>query len=396
MNSYFYAEKNNSILLKYAENNLYICRISDNVMAKYIYQYSSWPHFTWDEKEIQGLLGTVRHLQGKLLGQMSTVGFSLQEETTLTTLTLDVLKSSEIEGEMLNYDQVRSSIARRLGLEYAGMVYPDRNVEGVVEMMLDATQNYKQPLDDERLFGWHAALFPTGRSGMHRIDVASYRSGEMQVVSGAMGKEKVHYQAPSPDQVENEMAAFLEWFNEENKLDLALKSAIAHFWFIIIHPFDDGNGRIARAISDLLLARSDNTSQRFYSLSSQILVERKVYYEVLQKTQFSGGDITEWLVWYLNCLYRALQMTETTFQQVLYKADFWDKHKETELNARQRLMLNKLLDGFDGKLTTSKWAKITKSSQDTALRDINDLMEKSILRKEASGGRSTNYELTSE
>ncbi|MCD7971066.1 MAG: Fic family protein [Candidatus Azobacteroides sp.] len=362
-------------------------------MAKYIYQYSNWPHFTWDEKEILALLGNLRYLQGKLLGQMSTVGFSLQEETTLTTLTLDVLKSSEIEGEILNYDQVRSSIARHLGLEYAGMVYPDRNVEGVVEMMLDATQNYKQPLNDERLFGWHAALFPTGRSGMHRIEVARYRSGEMQIVSGAMGKEKVHYQAPSPGQVAHEMNAFLKWFNEEDKLDLVLKSAIAHFWFIIIHPFDDGNGRIARAISDLLLARSDNTSQRFYSLSSRILVERKVYYEVLQKTQFSDGDITDWLVWYLNCLYRALQTTEAAFQKVLYKAAFWDKHKETTLNSRQRLMLNKLLDGFDGKLTSSKWAKITKSSQDTALRDINDLMDKGILCKEASGGRSTNYEL---
>lgn len=365
-------------------------------MAKYIYQYSNWPHFTWDEKEVQALLGDVRHLQGKSLGRMGTVGFSLQEETTLTNLTLDVLKSSEIEGEILNYDQVRSSIARRLGLEYAGMIYPDRHVEGVVEMMLDATRNYKQPLDDERLFGWHAALFPTGRSGIHKIDVACYRSGEMQVVSGAMGKEKIHYQAPSPERMGQEMKVFLKWLNEEDKLDLVLKSAIAHFWFIIVHPFDDGNGRIARAISDLLLARSDNSSQRFYSLSSQILVERKVYYEMLKKTQFSDGDITEWLVWYLNCLYRALQITETTFQKVLHKADFWDKHKETELNARQRLMLNKLLDGLDGKLTSSKWAKMTKSSQDTALRDINDLMEKAILRKEMEGGRSTNYELTSE
>lgn len=362
-------------------------------MPKYIYQYSNWPHFTWDEEEIQALLGAVRHLQGKLLGQMSTVGFSMQEETTLATLTLDVLKSSEIEGEILNYDQVRSSIARRLGLEYAGMVYPDRNVEGVVEMMLDATQNYKQPLDNERLFGWHAALFPTGRSGMYKIDVAGYRNGEMQVVSGAMGKEKVHYQAPSPDQVEKEMAAFLEWFNTENKSDLVLKSAIAHFRFIIIHPFDDGNGRIARAISDLLLARSDDTTQRFYSLSGRILVERKAYYEVLQKTQFSDGNITEWLVWYLNCLYRALQTTEMAFQKVLQKTDFWDKHKETKLNTRQRLVLNKLLDGFEGKLTSSKWAKIVKSSQDTALRDINDLIEKGILRKEPGGGRSTNYEL---
>lgn len=362
-------------------------------MAKYIYQYSNWPHFTWDEEKVQALLGKVRHLQGKLLGQMSAIGFSLKEETILTTLTLDVLKSSEIEGEILNYEQVRSSIARRLGLEYAGMVYPDRNIEGVVEMMMDATQNYKQSLDEERLFGWHAALFPTGRSGMYKIDVACYRSGEMQIVSGAMGKEKVHYQAPAADQMKNEMDIFLKWFNEEDKLDPVFKSAIAHFWFIIIHPFDDGNGRIARTISDLLLARSDNTSQRFYSLSSQILVERKAYYEVLQKTQFSEGDITEWLVWYLNCLYRALQTTENAFQKVLHKADFWDKHKETELNARQRLMLNKLFDGFDGKLTSSKWAKITKSSQDTALRDINDLIEKGILCKEASGGRSASYEL---
>ena len=362
-------------------------------MARYIYQYSSWPHFTWDEQAIQALLGSVRHLQGKLLGQMSTVGFSFKEETNLTTLTLDVLKSSEIEGEILNYDQVRSSIARKLGLEYAGMVYTDRNVEGVVEMMLDATQNYRKPLDDERLFGWHAALFPLGRSGMYKIDVAKYRTGEMQVVSGAMGREKVHYVAPPPEQVKAEMDTFLAWFNDENKLDLVLKSAIAHFWFIIIHPFDDGNGRMARALSDLLLARSDDTSQRFYSLSSQILVERKQYYEVLQKTQSSDGNITAWLEWYLNCLYRALQSTETTIANILHKADFWDRHKETELNARQRLMLNKLLDGFDGKLTSSKWAKIAKTSPDTALRDIQDLMGKGILRKEAQGGRSTNYEL---
>lgn len=362
-------------------------------MAKYIYQYGNWPLFSWDEGEIQGLLGRVRYLQGMLLGQMGAIGFSLKEEAVLTTLTLDVLKSSEIEGEILNYEQVRSSIARKLGMEYAGMVYPDRNVEGVVEMMLDATQNYTLPLDEERLFGWHAALFPTGRSGMYKIDVACYRSGEMQIVSGAMGKEKVHYQAPPPDRVKAEMDAFLKWFNGEDKLDLVLKSGIAHFWFIIIHPFDDGNGRITRALSDMLLARSDNTPQRFYSLSNQILIERKRYYEVLQKAQSSDGDITEWLTWYLECLHRALQTSEATIQKVLQKAGFWDKHKETELNARQRLMLNKLLDGFDGKLTTSKWAKITKSSQDTALRDINDLIGKGILSKETGGGRSTNYEL---
>jgi Fic family protein len=362
-------------------------------MAKYIYQYDNWPHFTWKGQEIQVTLGKVRHLQGKLVGQMSTLGFSLKEETILTTLTLNVLKSSEIEGEELNYEQVRSSIARRLGIEYAGMVNSDRNVEGVVEMMLDATQNYDQPLEEDRLFGWHSALFPTGRSGMHKIDVGCYRNGEMQVVSEAMGKEKVHYQAPPPSCLKQEMDSFLKWLNSNLPIDLVLKSAIAHFWFIIIHPFDDGNGRIARAISDLLLARSDDTSQRFYSLSSQILLERKVYYEILQKTQYSNGDITEWLEWFLNCLYHSLLSTEDTLQKVLHKADFWDKHKETAFNARQRLMLNKLMDGFDGKLNSSKWAKITKCSTDTALRDIQDLMNKGILKKEISGGRSTNYEL---
>ncbi len=362
-------------------------------MIKYIYQYSNWPNFTWDEKEVQVILGKVRHLQGKIFGQVSALGFSMKEETMLSTLTLDVLKSSEIEGELLNYEQVRSSIARRLGLDYAGMVYPDRNVEGVVEMMLDATQNYDKPLDEERLFGWHSALFPIGRSGMYKIDVGCYRKGEMQIVSGPMGKEKIHYQAPPPEQVKYEMDRFLEWFNHNTKIDLVVKSAIAHFWFIIIHPFDDGNGRIARTISDLLLARSDDSSQRFYSLSNQILLERKVYYDILQKIQHKDGEITEWLIWFLNCLYRALKNTEQTINKVLYKADFWDKHKNTELNSRQRLMLNKLLDGFEGKLKTSKWAKITKCSQDTALRDIKDLIEKGILRQEKSGGRSTNYEL---
>ncbi len=362
-------------------------------MAKYIYQYSNWTNFTWDERKVQLILGKVRHLQGKIFGQVSALGFLIKEETMLTTLTLDVLKSSEIEGELLNYEQVRSSIARRLGLDYAGMVYPDRNVEGVVEMMLDATQNYDKPLDEERLFGWHAALFPTGRSGMYKIDAGCYRKEEMQIVSGAMGKEKVHYQAPPPKQVKYEMGRFLEWFNNNTKIDLVIKSAIAHFWFIIIHPFDDGNGRIARTISDLLLARSDDSSQRFYSLSNQILLERKVYYGTLQKTQHKDGEITEWIVWFLNCLYRALKNTEQTIQKVLYKADFWDKHKNTELNSRQRLMLNRLLDGFEGKLKTSKWAKITKCSQDTALRDIKDLIVKGILKQEKSGGRSTNYEL---
>jgi len=362
-------------------------------MAKYIYQFESWPHFTWNEQGIQVILGKVRHLQGKLLGQMSVLGFSQKEETFLSTLTLDVLKSSEIEGEKLNYEQVRSSIARRLGIEYAGMIYSDRNVDGVVEMMLDATQNYTQAVDEERLFGWHAALFPSGRSGIHKIDQGCYRHGEMQVVSGAMGKERIHYQAPPSNQVKHEMDVFLNWFNNDIKIDLVLKAAIAHFWFIIIHPFDDGNGRIARAISDLLLARSDDSPQRFYSLSNQILVERKAYYEVLQKVQHSNGDITEWLIWFLDCLYKAIDSTGETVNNILHKAEFWDKHKETNLNSRQQLIINKLLDGFDGKLNSSKWSKIAKCSSDTALRDIQDLIKKDILKKETAGGRSTNYEL---
>ena len=362
-------------------------------MARYIYEYDNWPEFTWDDKQINVILGKVRYVQGKIFGQMGALGFSIKEETILSTLTLDVLKSSEIEGEILNYEQVRSSIARRLGLEYAGIVHVDRNVEGVVEMMLDATQIYYKPLDQERIFGWHAALFPSGWSGMQRIATGCYRDGEMQVVSGPMGKEKIHFQAPSPDVVIEEMDGFLEWFNRKTIIDGVLKAAIAHFWFIIIHPFDDGNGRIARAMSDMLLARSEESSQRFYSLSNQILTEKKLYYEILQKVQHSSGDITEWLEWFLNCLYRALINTEVTLKSVLQKSDFWDKHRETILNNRQRLMLNKLLDGFDGKLKTSKWAKITKCSADTALRDIQDLINRNILRKTEGGGRSTSYEL---
>ena len=365
-------------------------------MAKYIYEYDKWPEFTWDDKKIVSALGKVRHLQGKIFGQMSVLGFSIKEETILSTLTLDVLKSSEIEGEFLNYEQVRSSIAKRLGMDYASIVHADRNVEGVVEMMLDATQKYDMTLDHERIYGWHAALFPTGWSGMHRIDTGCYRDGEMQVVSGPMGKEKIHFQAPSAKVVKKEMDVFLNWFDNELNIDGVLKAAIAHFWFIIIHPFDDGNGRIARAISDMLLARSEESSQRFYSLSNQILIEKKKYYEILQKVQHSSGDITDWLDWFLNCLFRALENTAETLKWVLQKSDFWDKNKETVLNSRQRLMLNRLFDGFDGKLKSSKWAKIAKCSADTALRDIKDLIEKGILKQEESGGRSTNYELTAE
>lgn len=363
-------------------------------MPKYIYEYPNWPNFSWDERRIQVLLGKVRHLQGVIFGQMESFGFSVREEAKLSTLTLDVLKSSEIEGENLNYKQVRSSIARKLGIEYAGMVYPDRDVEGVVEMMLDATHKYNETLDNERLFGWHAALFPSGRSGMHKIDIGRYRTGEMQIVSGALGKERVHFEAPHPELVEEYMNNFLNWFNQKGEIDNVLKAAIAHFWFIIIHPFDDGNGRIARALSDLLLAKSDDSSQRYYSLSSQILIERKEYYEILKKEMHSSEDITAWLIWFLECLYRALKSTQQAMQNVAYKSEFWAKHENTKINARQRLILNKLLDGFDGKLKTSKWAKITKCSADTALRDIKDLINKGILKQDKSGGRSTNYELT--
>lgn len=363
-------------------------------MAKYIYQYQNWTDFTWQEKTIQKVFGEVRHLQGTIAGQMSSIGFSTKKEANLTTLTLDVVKSSEIEGEQLNYEQVRSSIARRLGLDVAGLVPIDRNVEGVVEMMLDATQNYLQPLSEDRLFGWHSALFPTGRSGMYKIEVGNYRTGVMQIVSGAMGKEKIHYEAVEPNLVKQEMDKFLVWLNNEHTdLDFVLKSAIAHFWFIIIHPFDDGNGRIARAISDLLLSRSDGSSERFYSMSSQILVERKRYYEILQKVQHSDGDITEWLEWFLTCLKNALLETQNSLKKVVDKIEFWKHHEHTALNERQRLMLNKLLDGFEGKLKSSKWAKIAKCSTDTALRDIKDLIAKGILKQEEQGGRSTNYEL---
>lgn len=363
-------------------------------MAKYIYDYPNWTAFTWKDKNINIVFGEVRLMQGKIIGQMNALGFSEKEEARLNALTMDVVKSSEIEGEWLNYDQVRSSIARRLGINTAGLVTSNRHIEGIVEMMLDATQRYNQPLTEERLLGWHAALFPVGFSGPYKIEVGRYRTGEMQVVSGAMGKEKVHYQAIKPEVVKAEMDIFLDWFNNDTSLDLVLKASIAHFWFIIIHPFDDGNGRIARAITDMLLARAENSAERFYSMSSQILIERKEYYKVLQKVQYSTGDITEWLEWFLNCLKNAMLASENISQKILLKAEFWKKHKQTPINERQRLLLNKLLDGFEGKLQTSKWAKIAKVSTDTALRDIKDLIAKGILNQTNEGGRNANYELT--
>jgi len=362
-------------------------------MAKYIHEHNNWTSFTWQDKAINALFGEVRLMQGKLIGQMNAMGFSAREEATLGALTLNVVKSSEIEGEILNYGQVRSSIARRLGINTAGLVASSRYIEGVVQMMLDATQRHNFPLTEKRLFGWHAALFPTGYSGPYPIEVGQYRSGEMQIVSGTMGKEKVHYEAVEPGLVKPEMDKFLQWFNNENSLDLVLKAAIAHFWFIIIHPFDDGNGRIARALTDMLLARADGSGERFYSMSGQILAERKIYYEVLQKVQHSSGDITEWIDWFLHCLKNAIRSTEETTQGIRRKAEFWKLHEHTPINERQRLILNKLFDGFEGKLQTSKWAKMAKTSTDTALRDINDLVEKGILRRTSEGGRSANYEL---
>ena len=363
-------------------------------MGKYIYQNENWTDFTWEKSSVSAALGEVRLLQGRILGQIHSLGFALKEEKNLEMLTLDVIKSSEIEGVKLNYKQVRSSIARRLGINTAGLVLSPRNVDGVVEMMLDATQNFKKPLTEERLFGWHASLFPTGYSGMYKIEAAQYRTEEMQIVSGAMGKERVHYEAVPAQHVKAEMDEFLLWLNDDNiVIDSVLKSAIAHFWFIIIHPFDDGNGRIARAISDMLLARSEKSSERFYSLSNQIQQEKNVYYETLKTVQHSDGDITEWLVWFLNCLKNTLMETNESMQNIMRKAEFWETHKETQINERQRLMINKLFDDFWGKLTSSKWAKITKTSTDTALRDIKDLIEKDILQQEEGGGRSANYTL---
>lgn len=361
----------------------------------YIHQQPGWPEFIWDAGRLADRLAEVRFRQGKILGHMESLGFNLQTEASLQTLTLDVLKSSEIEGEILDTDQVRSSIARRLGVDIASPVYADREVEGVVEMMMDATQRYESILTDERLFGWHAALFPTGRSGIRKIVTDAWRSNPdaapMQVLSGPYGKEKVHYEAPVAGRLSREMNIFLEWFNGNVNYDPIIKAAIAHLWFVTIHPFDDGNGRIARAITDMQLARSDKNNQRFYSMSAQIRKERNAYYSILEKTQKGNLNITGWIEWFLDCLYRAMIDTDNILANVIRKARFWEKHKSTSFNERQRNILIRLLDGFSGKLTSSKWAKVTKCSSDTAIRDINDLLEKGVLKKEEAGGRSTSY-----
>lgn len=365
-------------------------------MTLYIHNRPNWTDFTWDNKKVLLQLSETRNLQGKLLGRMESLGFDLQNEAMLNTLTLDIVKSSEIEGEILETEQVRSSIARRLGIDIAGAVESERHIDGIVEMMLDATQRYAEPLTKERLLGWHSALFPTGWSNMFKIVVADWRKdirGSMQVVSGPLGRENVHFEAPDASRVDSEMEKLLNWIENEKEIDLVLKAAIAHLWFVTIHPFEDGNGRITRAITDMILARSDKSVRRFYSMSAQIRVERKQYYDILEKTQKGDSDITEWILWFLECLRNAINSTTDVLSKVLQKADFWKLHSTTILTERQQKMINRLLDGFTGKLTTTKWGEICKCSQDTALRDIQDLIDKEILQKEPSGGRSTSYEL---
>lgn len=362
----------------------------------FIYDQAGWPDFTWQEEPIAAPLAHIRDCQGRLIGRMESLGFQFKAEAALHTLTEDVLKSSEIEGEMLDRDQVRSSIARKLGMDVAGLIPSDRQVDGVVEMMIDATRDYAKPLDADRLFSWHAALFPTGRRGMNRITVGGFRddkSGPMQVVSGPIGRERVHYQAPPAKALGREMQRFLTWFNASQTVDPVLKAAIAHLWFVTVHPFDDGNGRMARAVTDMQLARSEQSAQRFYSMSSQIRLDRTGYYDILEATQKGELDVTPWLQWFLDCLDRAFGRAENALAAVLKKARFWEQHAAAALNTRQRDMLDRLLDGFTGKLTSSKWARLAKCSQDTALRDIDDLIRRGVLAKDSSGGRSTSYSL---
>ena len=361
-----------------------------------IWERDTWPNLTWQDARVAACLAEVRHTQGRLIGRMEALGFKLREEAVLQTLTQDVVKTSEIEGEQLDATQVRSSLARRLGIDIGALPPTDRNVEGIVEVMLDATRNYDAPLTAERLFGWHAALFPTGRSGMTRIRVGDWRddsTGPMQVVSGPYGRERVHYTAPPASRVAAEMEAFLAWFNAPISSDPVIKAALAHLWFVTIHPFEDGNGRIARAIADLALARSEGSSQRFYSMSAQIRTERSAYYDQLEQTQKGETDVTEWVLWFLACLDRAIRGADSVLAAVVAKAQFWERAAPMPLNERQIKVLNRLLDGFEGKMTTSKWATIAKCSQDSASRDIAALIELGLMRKGEAGGRSTSYKL---
>jgi len=359
----------------------------------YIHERQDWINFVWDHDRISPILASVRHLQGRLLGRMEGLGFEFIERATLESLILDVVDTSRIEGEFLNSELVRSSIARKLGLENADFVKTPRNIEGIVDVILDATQNFDKTLTKERLFGWHNSLFQTGYSGYMQIDVAKYRTGGMKVVSGNFGREKIHFEAPSAERVDGEMEQFLTWINKDNGLDLVLKSIIAHFWFVTIHPFDDGNGRIARAILDMFLAKSDNSKIRFYSLSNQIFKEHKRYNDIIEKTQKGTQDITLYLEWFLGCFKRALLSSEQNLEIILDKAHFWDKHKSTNINDRQRLVINYLYDNYDkevGFLRTSTYAKLAKCSTDTALRDLQDLVGKEMLMAEDSG-KKTNY-----
>ncbi|HLF31011.1 MAG TPA: Fic family protein [Xanthomonadales bacterium] len=362
----------------------------------YVWQASGWPSWHYDLATLVGSLAEVSHAQGLLMGRLADVGMALRDQVSLSALTEDVVKTSEIEGEQLNVESVRSSIARRLGVDIGALAPVDRHVEGVVEMVLDATANSNAPVTRQRLFGWHAALFPTGYSGLARIKVGDWRddaSGPMQVVSGPIGHQRVHFEAPPADRLESETDRFFDWINGAAREPPLIKAGLSHLWFVTLHPFDDGNGRIARAIGDLLLARADDSPQRFYSLSAQIQRERKAYYDILERTQKGLLDVTEWLAWFLATLHRAVDQAQHTLDAVLAKTRFWQRWATTPLSERQVKLLNRLLDGLEGKLTTSKWATIAKCSQDTALRDITDLLARGVLRKSDAGGRSTSYEL---
>jgi len=364
--------------------------------AMYIHMREDWPAFRWDEAGLAARLAAIRHAQGRLLGRMEGLGFGLRGEANLAAMTAEVVKSSAIEGEVLDDRQVRSSLARRLGIDAGGAVPTSRAVEDVVEVLVNATREYDQPLSAERLFGWHAALFPTGRSGMRKITVGTWRpaeAGVMQVVSGPMGQEKVHYEAPEATRVPDEMEVFLEWFNAVPRTDPVIKAALAHFWFVTIHPFEDGNGRIARAIADMALARADGAAERFYSMSAQIEAERHDYYAALEKSQKGDLDVTLWLTWFIECLGRSLDRAEETLSAVLFKARVWQRVGNARVNDRQRVVLNRLLDEFEGTLTTSKYAKMAHCSSDTALRDIQELLERGVLLRNPGAGRSASYRL---
>jgi Fic family protein len=363
----------------------------------WIHEHQNWPNFIWDAEAIASNLADIRYRQGRLLGRMEGLGFELKREASLSTLTNDVVKSSAIEGENMNPKEVRSSIARKLGIDIAGLIPASRDVEGIVEMMLNATQQFSKPLTKERLFDWHAALFPTGRSGMHKITTGGWRtmaSGPMQVVSGPIGKEKIHFEAPSADRLTKEMQAFLAWFAAGDATDPVIKAGIAHLWFVTIHPFEDGNGRIARAIGDMALARADGTQDRFYSFSSQVDAERKHYYDQLERQQRVAPDITGWLTWFLDCLGRAISNAELALGNVLFKAQLWDIINQKPVNNRQNLIINRMLEpDFEGFINTSKYAKMAKCSNDTALRDIQELKERGVFIQNPGGGRSTSYRL---